>query len=270
MGNCLNKLNSNNSNAQSSNSNTSSNTQNRVPPLTKSGLVVGLNYTGTSAGLNGCINDAKSVKSVLRNKFGYKNVTLLTDRELSRNKNVLESLIEFVSNPTDIMVFHYSGHGTQIKDYSNDEPDGLDEALYTKYGILVSDDEINKVLRKLPATTKFLFISDSCHSGSQIDLPWQLNDGNISEINEDLIQADIISISGCRDNQVSMDIQSGPVSYGALTNSLTRLLNTVDPTKVTWKKLVDQLRVNMRHEKYAQVPQLCVSRKGLFDEPLNL
>ena len=267
MGNCLNKPNSNNSNT----SNTSSNTSSRVPPLTKSGLVVGLNYTGTSAGLNGCINDAKSVKSVLRNKFGYKNVTLLTDRELSRNKNVLESLIEFVSNPTDIMVFHYSGHGTQIKDYSNDEPDGLDEALYTKYGILVSDDEINKVLRKLPATTKFLFVVDACHSSSILDLPWQMkDDGLIHEINESLIQAEIISISGCRDNQVSMDIQSGPVSYGALTNSLTRLLNTVDPTKVTWKKLVDQLRVNMRHEKYAQVPQLCVSRKGLFDEPLNL
>ena len=241
----------------------------RVPPVSKKALLVGLNYEGTSAALKGCINDAKNFKNILVKQWGYQDVTLLTDKQLTRRKNVLQALQDFLAQPQDIMVWHYSGHGTQRRDTDGDEPDGKDEVLYTKYGVMMADDDINAAVAKLPACKKLVVIIDACHSGSILDLQWQMkDDGVIRQVGEKEIAADVILITGCRDNQVSMDIQ-GPVAYGALSNSLSQLLK-ITGKNITWKQLVDQLRINMRSKGYAQVSQLSCSKKELFDQLVEM
>lgn len=240
----------------------------REPPVSKKALLVGLNYTGTRAELRGCINDVKRLKTVLTRRFKYSTtkVNVLTDLNLNRFKNVQHVLKDFINTPTDIMVFHYSGHGTQTKDYNKDEDDGYDEALYTKHGILLKDDTINSYVRSLPETTKILMIFDACHSGSVVDLPWQVkDDGEVYKISDQEIKADVVCITGCRDNQVSMDVKSGLTNYGAMSNDLTKLLKEVQPN-TTWKELVYMLRKLLVQGKYAQVPQLSASKKELFDQ----
>ncbi|KAJ6748276.1 METACASPASE-4 [Salix purpurea] len=53
--------------------------------------------------------------------------------------------------PGDSLVFHFSGHGSQQKDYNGDELDGYDETLcptdFETQGMIV-DDEINAVIVK--------------------------------------------------------------------------------------------------------------------------
>jgi hypothetical protein len=62
--------------------------------------------------------------------------------------------------PGDSLVFHFSGHGSQQKDYNGDELDGYDETLcptdFETQGMIV-DDEINAVIVKpFPMVLSFL------------------------------------------------------------------------------------------------------------------
>lgn len=76
----------------------------------------------------------------------------------------------------DSLVFHYSGHGSQQRNYTGDEVDGFDETLcpldFETQGMIV-DDEINATLvRPLPRGAKLHAIIDACHSGTMLDLPY--------------------------------------------------------------------------------------------------
>lgn len=82
------------------------------------------------------------------------------------------------SQPDDTVIVYYSGHGSRIPDRPPlDEEDGMDEVLVlshkgrlglrdlTRLNLLVVDDDINVMMKKIPARKKFL-IADCCHSGT--------------------------------------------------------------------------------------------------------
>lgn len=78
--------------------------------------------------------------------------------------------------PGDSLVFHFSGHGSQQRNYSGDEVDGYDETLcptdFETHGMIL-DDEINAtIVRPLPRGAKLHAIIDACHSGTVLDLPF--------------------------------------------------------------------------------------------------
>lgn len=76
--------------------------------------------------------------------------------------------------PGDSLLFHYSGHGSQQRNYNGDEVDGFDETIcpldFETQGMIV-DDEINAtIVRPLPQGVKLHAIIDACHSGTILDL----------------------------------------------------------------------------------------------------
>lgn len=76
--------------------------------------------------------------------------------------------------PGDSLLFHYSGHGSQQRNYNGDEVDGFDETIcpldFETQGMIV-DDEINAtIVRPLPQGVKLHAIIDACHSGTVLDL----------------------------------------------------------------------------------------------------
>ena len=78
--------------------------------------------------------------------------------------------------PGDSLVFHYSGHGSQQRNYTGDEVDGYDETLcpldFKTQGMIV-DDEINAtIVRPLPRGVRLHAFIDACHSGTVLDLPF--------------------------------------------------------------------------------------------------
>lgn len=80
------------------------------------------------------------------------------------------------SDTQDSLFFHYSGHGSRVRDQDGDEDDGYDETIipvdYKSAGEIV-DDELHWVLVKpLPPGCRLTAIFDCCHSGSALDLPY--------------------------------------------------------------------------------------------------
>ena len=59
----------------------------------------------------------------------------------------------------------YSGHGGQLPDLNDDEPDQEDET-WCLYDGQVVDDELNELYSQFRQGVRILVFSDSCHSGS--------------------------------------------------------------------------------------------------------
>lgn len=240
------------------------------PRNRKSAVLVGLNYTGTDAALEGCINDANRMKRTLENKFGYTETTVLTDNNITEENNILSVLDRLIASKSKTMFFLYSGHGTQCYDLDGDESDGLDEALYSVNGTIIIDDDLNKLMTKIPKGSTMILVIDACHSGTMIDLPYQLKGDRIVQINNKLMSADVICISGCSDDQVSMDVRKDNTAYGAMSNAFQSVIKQNDITKMSWKTLIHRIRADLLLNQYTQVPQLCVSRAEIINMKVNI
>ena len=244
---------------------------------TKKALLVGINYTGTEAALNGCINDVKNVQQLLITKFGYKeaDITMLTDEtELHPTRNnILAYFLDLLLSDNSDLYFHYSGHGSQIKDDNCDEKDGSDEALvpidYLEAG-LITDDELRGVLQCMKATCKLTIVLDCCHSGTGIDLAYNLYE----RMGKNYLLADsttkmattrgqVVCISGCMDNQTSADAYISTEYQGALTNSFINAMNTVTGKSRTFNNIYNAIKTGLRTSKYTQIP--CLSSGTLVD-----
>jgi hypothetical protein len=132
-------------------------------------------------------NDVVLMDSVLRlHGFQSKNIMSLTDAQATKagiSKAIRTHLTGKVQKG-GMAVFHFSGHGQQVKDDNGDEADGLDEALvpydspkYYQAGRyegerLLRDDELQESLwqvrKKLGPDGMLLVILDACHSGTGV------------------------------------------------------------------------------------------------------
>jgi hypothetical protein len=130
-------------------------------------LCVGIdNYPG--APLGGCVRDARTWEGVFRNL--RLDTTLLLDTDATRER-VLDALGSLVrsARPGELIVFQYSGHGTQAEDLNDDESDRYDEALVPidyQSGALLLDDDLADIYRQLPNGAVLTLFMDCCHSGT--------------------------------------------------------------------------------------------------------
>jgi hypothetical protein len=138
-------------------------------------FLVGINrYPDPRNNLKGCVNDVLLMAKTLRERFGFTGPTdikLLTDeRATTANlRKGLEGLVAGAS-PGDTLVFHYSGHGAQVRDVDGDElSDNLDEILCPydlDWNHPFADDDLAEICRDVPKGTLFTVILDCCHSGT--------------------------------------------------------------------------------------------------------
>jgi len=107
--------------------------------LQKKALLVGINYTSIPGiTLKGCINDVVNMSHLLVDAFDYESANITVLRDDNNNKslyptrnnilNYLNNLVNQSGNLSEIW-FHYSGHGSQVRDLNGDEADGLDEII---------------------------------------------------------------------------------------------------------------------------------------------
>jgi hypothetical protein len=208
-------------------------------------LTIGLNgvdpkhYAGWSGELAACEADAKDMANIAKSKQ-FQVETLLT-KEATRAK-VLENVAKIAKDlkSGDIFMLSYSGHGGQLPDLNGDELDKKDETWCLFDGQLV-DDEMNSMMAGFAAGVRVLIFSDSCHSGTvskalesygrpnpltassgeprrpkcmpreYIGAVYRENKAFYDEIlkkpavTEENIKASALLISGCQDNQFSMD-----------------------------------------------------------------
>lgn len=154
----------------------------------KRALLIGINYSGSSK-LQGCVRDVTFMVHLLRTKFGFKDSEfyVMTDKSHGiRNvhsgkptrRNIREAMAWLVSGARagDSLFFHFSGHGSQVRDTSGDEADGYDETIlpmdYQTAGHIVDDEIYDIMVRRLPKGARLTSIMDCCHSGTGMDLPY--------------------------------------------------------------------------------------------------
>lgn len=217
------------------------------------------------------------MKQFLTANWGYKNgdiVMLIDDtsnaRQMPTKQNILDAMRWLVKDaqPHDALFFHYSGHGGQVPDKDGDEVDGLDEVIYPvdykKAGFIV-DDEMHRIMVKtLPAGCRLTAIFDSCHSGTALDLPYLYHsNGRLKGSSttpqaqaEKSTNADVISFSGCRDDQSSADTTQKGVAVGAMSYAFVTSL-TKKPVQ-SYLELLKSVR-DILKQHYQQKPQLSSS-----------
>ncbi|HXG48630.1 MAG TPA: caspase family protein [Methylomirabilota bacterium] len=142
--------------------------------MARKALLVGVNdYKGISD-LRGCINDVTNMRNILKSYLGFTNsdIRVLVDARATK-AGILSRLNWLVrgAKAGDFLVFHFSGHGSQIRDRDGDElSDRMDEIICPHDmnwdNGYITDDDLNAIFKKLPQGVLLEVFLDSCHSGT--------------------------------------------------------------------------------------------------------
>jgi metacaspase-1 len=260
-------------------------------------FLIGINsYKIPGADLRGCVNDVNNLKAALLKHFSFqeKNVKILTD--FKATKQAIQDGITRVikgSKRGDVLLIHYSGHGSNVPDDSGDEADGRDEILCPTnldWKDPLADDWLRTAFDDVPAGVNLTVIMDCCHSGSNTRvfvppdapiiarfLPCPLDllavesgrrlTGEIkgkraalkkqTKRKKDIVDIDIpeVLITGCRDTQTSADAHIGGSYNGALTYNLVAAIEEKGG-KLTYGELHSRTQRSLQDSGFDQVPQL--------------
>ncbi|MFM7528442.1 MAG: caspase family protein [Nodosilinea sp.] len=180
----------------------------------KLALLVGINdYPSPVRRLNGCINDVYLQRELLIHRFGFdpNNIKVLTDdSDLKPTRdNILQAFQRHLidqARPGDVVVFHYSGHGSRVIDPNPPAP----QPEYSYNGTLVPYDaaaiaeQENKVIvPDITGRTLFLLMEsiktdyltvvlDSCYAGASTrgNATVRADSSRLSRSNAQLVASD--------------------------------------------------------------------------------
>ena len=273
--------------------------------MAKKALLIGINrYKMAGADLRGCVNDVKNMQAVLTKFCGFSAsdiTTLLDDKATTKAmRSAMKSIVGGASKG-DVVLIHYSGHGSNVPDKNGDEADHRDEILCPHdldWMDPFLDDWLRSTFDGLKKGVSLTAIFDSCHSGTAtraimppdapiipryLPSPWDIAAvessrklrgkvrrtvhaaGRAARQKKDVVTADIpeLLVSGCRDTQTSADAHIGGSFNGALTYSLTAVL-TEAKGKISYRDLHTNVLARLKRDGFDQVPQL-EGKKDAFD-----
>jgi hypothetical protein len=259
----------------------------------------------TWADLRGSVNDVMEMRRVLesdRYKIPAANIVTLTDDKATKQGifSAFQSTLianakkyfESTKKRDAVVMFQYSGHGSQAPDVDGDEKDGLDETLVTYdsqdvkgKNFDITDDEIFALTSELKKyTDNIVYIFDSCHSGSgtrtaedarrlpprttvpeTISLPFPAtrsgraddgSDGSVMPPGDDYIV-----ISAAQANQIATQkycfeecgSDKEPVVFGLLSYYLIDGLKNAR-SDTSYRELMDSVSKKVEAERPSQVP----------------
>jgi hypothetical protein len=285
-------------------------------PPRRTALLVGINYNNNpDATLNGCYNDIVNVSQYLRSTLGYAPdaIKMLTDGNRGAagastasalpptRQNILAGMSALVAGMVagDEAVFHYSGHGTLVRDTNGDEATGLDSCICpldynvssAMGGGVITDDEIRAFLvNRVPRGARLYVILDCCHNGTGCDVRYKYEDfsvllrppstrtGALWRTQQKAFvdgkytdtAGEVYMISGCRDEQTSADAYINNEFAGALTYAVFAILraNQASIRTYSWSSLLRDLRYFMRVNRYSQIPQIMTGQLISPDRPV--
>jgi len=142
--------------------------------MVRKAVLCGLNAYA-DAPLKGCINDAENLRRLLIETYGFRadDIHLLRDAEAVKGRLRQEwQWLTAGARAGDVLVFHFSGHGSNVPDTSGDETgDGRDEITcladmdFRNPATYLSDDEWFDWVQGVNEAARLIVIKDTCHSG---------------------------------------------------------------------------------------------------------
>jgi hypothetical protein len=240
-------------------------------------------------------NDVEAIAQILMSdEFGFKrdDIKILNTKAETTRDNIINTFKSFLVEPTtagDIVYFHFSGHGTRVRDDQKqpnnlkpgDELDGMDESLVpsdyrtTEDGSQnIRDDELEQLLTKLSGRNVTVTV-DACYSGtitrggSQLIRGRKLSGSFTTNRNgsEDgpsgLFSADaslpnnLVVISAARIDQAAQEAFDPATNrnMGAFSRSLVKALKNAGP-ETTYRNLFETICDELTNEIREQNPQL--------------
>jgi hypothetical protein len=273
--------------------------------MTRRAVLIGINrYRIPGADLRGCVNDVRNMRQVLLKYFGFKaaNVRVLTDFKATKQamQKAIATLIAS-GRKGDVLLLHYSGHGSNVPDRNGDEADRRDEILCPTdldWKDPLTDDWLRRTFNKLRTGVRLTVVMDCCHSGTNtravpmpgepvidryLPSPWDImaqesgrrlrgtvrgtlrRSRRAARKRSDLVAARIaeVLITGCRDTQTSADAYIGGSYGGALTYALVAAIREAKG-RLSYRELHARTLKYLKKEDFTQVPQL-EARKTAFD-----
>ncbi len=160
-------------------------------PVRRRALLIGINDYSASrlpdprrhigperewSNLDGALNDIAIMRDMLVALYAFEptNIVALTDQQATRDA-ILRS-IERLARETrkgDVVLFYFSGHGSQVRNSLSREADTLDESLVPADSRSGASDVRDKELRPLFGRIldrggRLTIVLDACHSGSGV------------------------------------------------------------------------------------------------------
>jgi len=251
-----------------------------IPSGRRKALLIGINYVGSPSRLNGCANDAMTLRHVLlQNNFkdDPEHMIIMIDEfdddlncssPLPTKANIRKGMKWLVQGAAegDVLFLHFSGHGGQTKDETGFESDGLNETImpldFSTKGQITDDEIWDTIVFPLPDGVKLIAVMDCCHSGTGLDLPYDLKNRSglwKEDINPAHSKGDVIQFSGCRDSQYSADADDRRKQGGAMTTAFAYALKK-NPF-ATYGEMMQLIYANLKERKFKQRPQLTASQR---------
>jgi len=248
--------------------------------MPRKALLVGINrYPDPSKELRGCVNDVLLMRETLTRHYGFTDpggIRILTDHRAT-TAAILEGLAWLVDGVAsgDSLVFHYSGHGSQVPDRNGDERDGLDEILCPydlDWAHPLTDDDLAAAVAPIPKGALLTVILDCCHSGTGLREPSRNGAGirprylphlaepvafprPVRRFGASVAKTNAVLLAACRDDQTSADAFIGGKYRGAHTWFLCQSLRNADWNS-TYRDLVSATGAALSRAGFDQAPQL--------------
>jgi Caspase domain len=259
-------------------------------------LLIGVNRYpnfGSRQQLLGCVNDVEAMAALLRSSYRFEDVVTLRDEEATRD-GILAALEDLAARllEDDVVVVHYSGHGSQMTDREGDEPDGKDETIVPHDSGRapdpnrdITDDELYAWIKGVTSkTANVTLVFDCCHSGTitrdvfgsrsrwveaderlASELPPSSVPAAAAGAARDTGPSDwlpmgkYVLIAGCQDDESSYEHAAADdgsvIEHGALTYFLTQELAKAIPG-MTYRDLFERVRTRVSAAQPRQHPQL--------------
>jgi len=254
--------------------------------MKKKALLVGINkYPDPRDELLGCVNDVNLMEETLRREYGFAgkgSIRILTDSRATTNA-ILDGLSWLAGGvaPGDSLVFHYSGHGSQVPDRNGDETsDGLDEILCPydlDWDRPLADDDLASAFSGIPRGALLTVILDCCHSGTGLREPSRAPRRSYApprprfltfpdvlpfsarrtarRIGVSITRTNAVLLAACREGQTSADALIGSAYHGAHTYYLCSSLREAGWTP-TYRALAASVGAAIARDGFDQIPQL--------------
>jgi len=246
-------------------------------------LVVGIDeYQPQEAGppgrwsdLEGAVNAAAAIASVLRARYGFE-VRRLTNGDATRERMLAEitSFLADGAKPGDARVFFFAGHGSQVTNSLSPERDKLDETLVPADSALGARDLRDKELARawngvLEKGATLTVILDSCHSGSGArgagarmgkarSLPPDLRDVKDGSAVEAPESRGALVLAAAQDYQLALETDGTEEPHGFFSWSLLRVLRSAPPNESA-ERVFSRIRALMQAEGRLQDPVIAGS-----------
>lgn len=272
--------------------------------MARKALLAGINNYKSINGLNGCLNDISNIRDVLKTYFKFENtdIRMLADSRAT-SAAILDRFANMVvsSRTGDRLIFHFSGHGSHIRDRHGDELKDSEDELICPYdmdwdGNYILDDDLAKIIKQLPAGVELEVLLDCCHSGTgtrnslimeehprkyryappPMDIAARSDGEDLkknklfdcikTENNDRLIVAmNHVLWAGCKDSQTSADAYIKGSYNGAFTYYFCKHIRDANG-KITRPELLKRIRQSLKYDQFDQVVQMETNKARYYNE----